>query len=70
MSFKARHLIGGSVRFGRSKVEKESKPYKESIHYLWWEYLRRSSRYKEVCMNKGVYPRYNVVVIFPLIYLL
>ena len=24
MSFKARHLIGGSVRFGRSKVEKEN----------------------------------------------
>ena len=53
MSFKARHLIGGSVRFGRSKVEKASEPYTKSLHYLWWEYLRRSNRYKETCENKG-----------------
>ncbi len=53
MGFKARHLIGGSVRFGRSKVEKASEPYTKSLHYLWWEYIRRSEKYKETCMNKG-----------------
>jgi hypothetical protein len=53
MGFKARHLIGGNVTFGRSKVDKAKEPFKQSLHYLWWEYLRRSTRYKETCKNGG-----------------
>ena len=53
MEFIARHLIGGPVHFGRSKVDKAKEPFKESLHYLWWEYLRRSEKYKSCCENKG-----------------
>jgi hypothetical protein len=53
MSFKARHLIGGNVTFGRSKEQKAKEPFKQSLHYLWYEFLKRSDRYKKTCENKG-----------------
>ena len=53
MSFPARHLRGGSVKFGRSKIEKASKPYEQSAYYLWWKFLQLSQKYKECCENEG-----------------
>ena len=53
MSFKARHLIGGNVTFGRSTEQKTKEPFKQSLHYLWYEFLKRSERYKQTCENKG-----------------
>lgn len=53
MSFKPRHLKGGAVTFGRSKLEKASEPFKKSLYYLWWEFLRLSDRYKKCCENGG-----------------
>ena len=53
MSFPARHLRGGSVKFGRSKIEKASKPYEQSAYYLWWKFLQLNQKYKECCENEG-----------------
>ena len=53
MTFKPRHLAYESVRFGRSKAEKATEPFKNTVYYLWFEYLRRSELYKECCKNGG-----------------
>jgi hypothetical protein len=39
--------------FGRSKVEKSQERYKNSVYYLWWEFLRRSTAYKKCCTSGG-----------------
>jgi hypothetical protein len=39
--------------FGRSKVEKTKERYKNSVYYLWWEFLRRSTAYKKCCASGG-----------------
>jgi hypothetical protein len=39
--------------FGRSKVEKTQERYKNSVYYLWWEFLRRSTAYKKCCASGG-----------------
>jgi hypothetical protein len=39
--------------FGRSKVEKSQERFKNSIYYLWWEFLRRSDAYKKCCSTGG-----------------
>jgi len=39
--------------FGRSKAVKATEPYKNSIYYLWWEFLRRSESYKRCCASGG-----------------
>ena len=39
--------------FGRSKVEKSQEQFKNSVYYLWWEYLRRSEAYKKCCSSGG-----------------
>ena len=53
MAFNTRHLSGGKVTFGRSKIEKTSKPYEQSLYFLWFEFLRFSESYKECCENGG-----------------
>ncbi len=53
MGFQPRHLRGGRVKFGRSKIEKASKPYEQSVYYLWWKFLQLSQKYKECCQNEG-----------------
>ena len=39
--------------FGRSKIEKTQERYKNSVYYLWWEFLRRSTAYKKCCASGG-----------------
>ena len=39
--------------FGRSKVEKSQERYKNSVYFLWWEFLRRSNAYRLCCKNSG-----------------
>jgi hypothetical protein len=39
--------------FGRSKAEKSQERFKNSVYYLWWEYLRRSDAYKKCCESGG-----------------
>jgi hypothetical protein len=39
--------------FGRSKSEKSQERYKNSVYYLWWEFLRRSDAYKKCCTSGG-----------------
>lgn len=39
--------------FGRSKAEKSQERFKNSVYYLWWEYLRRSDAYKMCCSSGG-----------------
>jgi len=31
----------------------DAPPYKVSVYYYWWEYLRRSMVYKQTCENEG-----------------
>ena len=39
--------------FGRSKAEKSQERFKNSVYYLWWEFLRRSEAYKKCCESGG-----------------
>jgi len=39
--------------FGRSKIEKSQERFKNSVYYLWWEFLRRSDAYKKCCSTGG-----------------
>ena len=39
--------------FGRSKAEKSQERFKNSVYYLWWEYLLRSDAYKKCCESGG-----------------
>jgi hypothetical protein len=39
--------------FGRSKVAKSQEIFKNSVYYLWWEFLRRSDAYKKCCASGG-----------------
>ena len=53
MSFIKRKFAHSSPTFGRTKQQKESHPYKVSLYYLWWEFLRRHDGYKECCKAGG-----------------
>ena len=39
--------------FGRSNAVKATEPFKNSVYYLWWEFLRRSKAYKKCCTSGG-----------------
>jgi len=39
--------------FGRSNAVKATEPFKNSVYYLWWEFLRRSDAYKKCCASGG-----------------
>ena len=39
--------------FGRSNAVKATEPFKNSVYYLWWEFLRRSNAYKKCCASGG-----------------
>lgn len=39
--------------FGRSNAVKATQPFKNSVYYLWWEFLRRSNAYKKCCASGG-----------------
>jgi len=39
--------------FGRSNAVKATEPFKNSVYYLWWEFLRRSEAYKKCCTSGG-----------------
>ena len=39
--------------FGHSKAEKSQERFKNSIYYLWWEFLRRSDAYEKCCLSGG-----------------
>ena len=53
MTFHAHKFAYKHPTFGRSKVVKATDPFKNSIYYLWWEFLRRSDTYKKCCMSGG-----------------
>ena len=39
--------------FGRTKDEKSGERYKNTVYYLWWEFLRRSEVYRKCCASAG-----------------
>lgn len=39
--------------FGRSNAVKATEPFKNSVYYLWWEFLRRSNAYRKCCASGG-----------------
>lgn len=53
MTFQAHKFAYKHPTFGRSKAVKATDPFKNSIYYLWWEFLRRSDTYKKCCMSGG-----------------
>jgi hypothetical protein len=53
MAFKLRKFAYQHPIFGRSQVAKNRDPYKNSVYYYWWEFLRRNDAYKKCCLNNG-----------------
>jgi hypothetical protein len=53
MKFVARNFAYQHPVFGRSKKAQSLSPYTHSVYYLWWEFLRRNSDYKNCCDNGG-----------------
>jgi len=53
MSFKSRKFAYQHPTFGRSKVAKTREPFKNSVYYYWWEFLRRNDSYRKCCLNNG-----------------
>ena len=53
MAFRKKHFSFQHPTFGRSAVEKKNEPYKKSVYYFWYEFLKRNEDYKECC-RQGV----------------
>jgi hypothetical protein len=53
MKYEARKFAYKHPTFGRSKTAKASEPFKNSIYYYWWEFLRRNESYRKSCINNG-----------------
>ena len=53
MAFTARKFAYKHPTFGRSNAVKATEPFKNSVYYLWWEFLRRSDSYKKCCASGG-----------------
>lgn len=53
MTFKAHKFAYSHPKFGKSKFEKDAVPYKNSVYYLWWEFLRKNSDYEKCCTSRG-----------------
>lgn len=53
MIFKKRKFAYNTPTFGRTKKAKEGEPYKDTVYYLWWEFLRRNEEYKKCCNQGG-----------------
>ena len=53
MVFKAHHFAYQHPIFGRSTIEKAAEKYRNSVYYLWWEFLRRNAAYKWCCKKGG-----------------
>ena len=51
--------VVGNTRYRKDKTAKGGKrsvkgvPTRKSIYYLWFEYLKRSEKYKKACQNNG-----------------
>ena len=53
MNYKSRKFAYKHPTFGRSKVAKSREPFKNSVYYYWWEFLKRNDAYMKCCLNKG-----------------
>lgn len=53
MPFLPRKFAYKHPLFGRSKIEQRNEKFKNSIYYLWWEFLRRSTAYRRCCEAGG-----------------
>ena len=59
LSPKSQTWVEGNTRYRKNKTAKGGKtsvkgvPITDSIYYLWFEYLKRSEKYKTACANNG-----------------
>lgn len=53
MTYTAHKFAYKHPTFGRGKSEKLQERYKNSVYFLWWEFLRRSEAYKKCCVSGG-----------------
>jgi hypothetical protein len=59
LSPKSKTWVEGNTRYRKNKTAKGGKtsvkgvPTTDSIYYLWFEYLKRSEKYKTACANNG-----------------
>ena len=59
LSPKSKTWVEGNTRYRKNKTAKGGKtsvkgvPTTDSIYYLWFEYLKRSEKYKAACANNG-----------------
>jgi len=52
---RALHFVHNHPRFTKAKRKKQSSKgvwYEDSVYYLWFEYLRRNTKYKTYCETK------------------
>jgi hypothetical protein len=54
MAFKKKHFAFQHPVFGRSSSQKKTKPFKNSVYYFWYEFLKRNENYKECCRQGGL----------------
>jgi hypothetical protein len=53
MGFTAQKFAYQHPTFGRGKDAKSREPYKNSVYYLWWEFLKRNEGYEKCCKSGG-----------------
>lgn len=53
MTYSALKFAYKHPTFGRSNAVKASEPFKNSVYYLWREFLKRSDAYKKCCASGG-----------------
>jgi hypothetical protein len=53
MAFNKRHFSFSHPTFGRSVSDKKTQPFKNSVYYFWYEFLKRSKDYRECCQKCG-----------------
>jgi hypothetical protein len=53
MAFAALKFAYKHPTFGRSNAVRATEPFKNTVYYLWWDFLRRSDAYRECCASGG-----------------
>ena len=54
MAFLKKHFSHQHPTFGKSGIDKKTEPFKKSVYYFWYEFLRRNEEYRECCQQGGI----------------
>jgi hypothetical protein len=53
MAFKKAHFAFTHPTFGKTEVVKKSEPFKNTVYYYWYEFLKRNNEYRDCCIQGG-----------------